>query len=464
MRARARIVAAMRILSLALLSLAACVGQLPGSSSDDDLDAAGGGDGAATTDGSPPFDPVVHVPLDAERPVDLMPADRLALVASRMPRIADPWLKGVLESPDTCWYDKHSIVPGYQDSFGDNVETPIGFRPNTIDRGLIDLAVPGGHAQIFVETGLFHFPFGRPIGNRTDNLIVDFWHVPRDGGAFLPVVWWRRDPNGYTHRIEWMFPVGTVLGEILFEVEGGVWWPFEIRTRVRELDHWRVDVFRPFPTATDLADALARKRTESPAWQSAADLTALIAHVRDPSTLVAATLSGSHFRGAFAPQTGARDVLPGLADDTILQALLLETPFRSARGAVWKRSGALTAYAPTTAAGFSIVPRDYDGGFLEVDDQKCNRCHENAGRPFKDYYDNILAYGELWGMDDAFTWHPFVTSNFVDGAGQVVNFNHDNRVMRPELLQAGVLAPYDGARDVAPRYGKLPGAWKNWAY
>jgi hypothetical protein len=261
-----------------------------------------------------------------------------------------------------------------------------------------------------------------------------------------------------------MFPVGTVLGEVLFVVHGGEWYPYEIRVRVRELNQWRADAYRPFPTADALATALDRLRGENPAWQSAADVTALLAAVRNPATLTAATLSATHFAGGFAAQPGAKDVLPAVADATLVGRLLMDTPFSSARSKVWKQSGALRAFAPTTAAAFHVVPRDYDGGFLEVSDASCTRCHENAGRPFRDYYDNILAYGELWGMDDAFTWHPFVTANFVDADGDVANFNYDNRRMRPEFVSGGVLTPYDPGRDRAPRYGKLPGAWKDFVY
>src|SRR5262249_43527383 len=76
------------------------------------------------------------------RSLDLMPPDRLALLASRAPCVPPGALRDVLESTRTLWYDKKSLIPGYQDSFGDNVETPIGFRPNTIDPELINLAVP----------------------------------------------------------------------------------------------------------------------------------------------------------------------------------------------------------------------------------------------------------------------------------------------------------------------------------
>ena len=56
-----------------------------------------------------------------------------------------------------------------------------------------------------------------------------------------------------------MFPAGTVLGELLFQVDSsGEWFPFEIRTRVRRIDGWSSNVFRPFPTAEDFARELER--------------------------------------------------------------------------------------------------------------------------------------------------------------------------------------------------------------
>lgn len=421
------------------------------------------------TDAGPPPDPGgrrAQIPLDAARPVDIMDPAALAEVAERAPTIDDPWLLGVLESADTMFYDHRSIVPGYQDSFGDNVVTPIGMRPNTIDPGLINLAVPGGHEQIFVEFGVFHFPFGRPAGSREEDLsTVDFWQPPRDAeGRLLPVVWWQRDPNAHTHRVEWMFPAGTVLGEILYVNDGATRWAFEIRVRVRELDGWRVDVFRPFPTAADLAQAIEVTRSERAEWMMSAELDALVAHLRDPSTLRSARLAATNFPGAFGAVDGAEDVLPALSDDSILRELLLRAPFRSARGAVWKEHDGLRTYAPTTDAGFSIVPRGYVGGFLEVNEASCDRCHQDAGRPFRDWYPNILAYGELWGEDESFTWHPFANARFVDGTGRVVQFNHDNRQMRQDFVSAGVLVPYEPAQHPDARYRKLPGEWKEYAY
>src|SRR5687768_8160815 len=234
-------------LTYTVLAFAACSSPLPGDEVPASPDAPAGDAADPVVD--PCATPVV-IPT-AGRPVDLMPPSRLAMFASRAPCVVPGRVRDALESARTIWYDKHSLTPGYQDSFGDNVVTPIGMRPNTIASNLIDLAVPGGHAQIFSARGIFHFPFGNPIGNVPTALVIDFWQPPEQAGALLPVVHWRRDPNEYTHRVEWMFPAGTLFGELMFLDDAGLH-PFEIRTRVRTLDRWEVDVYRPFPRATDL--------------------------------------------------------------------------------------------------------------------------------------------------------------------------------------------------------------------
>ena len=441
---------------VSIVSLTGCAfdGPAPGGPEPgDEMD--GGDDIDGGVEGSEPGCPLAIDP-DARRPLALMDRGRLASFAARMPRAVDCGLRDLLESADTVFYDNRSIIPGYQDSFGDNVITPIGMRPNTIRSELIDLAVPGGHAQIFAARGRFHFPFGRGEVSEVTH-IVDFWNIPRDSsGALLPVVTWQRDPNEITHRVEWMFPAGTVLGEIIFITGAGDPLPFEIRTRRRLVDRWTVDVFRPFPTAAELIDAVDERQDRSVA--------ALIAHLRDPATLVPARLEADHFDGAFAPIDGAEDRLPALDDAGLVESLLLETPYRSARGAIWREAGELRAYAPTTSAALHIVPAGNDAGFLSVDDESCARCHENAGRPFRDYYPNITAYGELWGEDGVFSWHPFEAGQFVDDDGAVVNFNNDNRRMRQDMIDAGVLAPYDPALHPGSVYATLPGEWKGYAY
>jgi hypothetical protein len=377
-----------------------------------------------------------------------------------MPCVGEGWLRDTIESADTVWYDKASLTPGYQDSFGDNVVTPIGMRPNTIDPELINLSVPGGHAQIFQAMGTFHFPFGTPIGPVDNVRVVDFWRPAHDAtGAPLPVVHWQRDPNGYTHRVEWMFPAGTVFGEALFLDEGGTLYPFEIRTRTRGVDGWTNDIYRPFPRAADLADAIEKAGGTSTA------LVALVAQLRG-TTLAPYQLKNTNFPGAFPTRDAGIDVLPALtgADADLIHHLMMTTPSRSARGIPWKEASGKVAFAAGAAGRGNIVPKGYNAAAVEVTEASCDVCHRDAGRPFETWYDNILAYGELWGNDEIFTWHPFTAANFVDAQGKVVNFNHDNRVIRADMKAAGLVAPYKPAMHPPNVYKRIVREWTDFAY
>ena len=399
------------------------------------------------------------------RPIDLMPADQLAEFAGRAPCVAEGSLRSLLQDPRTLWYDKHSLTPGYQDSFGDNVVTPIGFRPNTIDPGLINLAVPGGHQQIFSSLGIFHFPFGHPIGPVDNVHVVNFWRLPDTGDAYQPVVHWQRDPNSYTHRVEWMFPKGTVFGELIFLEEDGEFHPFEIRTRTRTLTGWDVDAYRPFPTAEELATAIEARRGDKAEWAESAALDGLVEQLRT-GALSAYSVSATHFPGAFPARQAGIDRLPELtgSDAELIHELLRSTAFRSARGTYWKQSGGMSAWAASASGKGSIVPAGYNAAAVEVSEESCDSCHRDAGRPFETWYDNILAYGELWGNDETFTWHPFTLANFVDANGAVKNFNYDNRVIRSDFKAAGLVAPYKPADHPATIYKRIQREWTDFSY
>ena len=124
----------------------------------------------------------------------------------------------------------------------------------------------------------------------------------------------------------------------------------------------------------------------------------------------------------------------------------------------------MTAWAASAAGTGSIVPQGFNAAAIEVKEDSCDTCHRDAGRPFKTWYDNILAYGELWGNDEIFTWHPFTLANFVDAQGEVVNFNNDNRILRPDFKAAGLIAPYVPANHPASVYQRIVREWTDFAY
>ena len=124
------------------------------------------------------------------------------------------------------------------------------------------------------------------------------------------------------------------------------------------------------------------------------------------------------------------------------------------------REAALSGWKAGDLVASEAVATTYDVRRLT----SCSTCHRDAGRPFMTWYDNILAYGELWGNDEIFTWHPFTLDRFVDGSGAVVNFNYDNRQIRPDFIAAGLIAPYSQTTHPATIYKRIVREWTDFSY
>jgi hypothetical protein len=171
-------------------------------------------------------------------------------------------------------------------------------------------------------------------------------------------------------------------------------------------------------------------------------------------------LRTQQYAGSFADQSGYLDVVPSLGDAPLVEELLRPAVFQPVRSnIVWKSDGGKVAFAASSASGDNIVPSSYDGGMLAVDDVSCRRCHDQAGRQIGNFHDEMVLYGELWGEDETFSWHPFENSKFVDQQGNVKNFNDDNRSLRSDFAAAGLVVPYDRNRHPASIYRDLPRTW-----
>ncbi len=382
----------------------------------------------------------------------LLSVEQVARYRQLMPSSAATELAAILQDERLIWYDKTAIVPGYQDSMGD----PEGMRPNTLRKDLINTAVPGGHERIFARRGLFQFPFGTGgIDESTNASGFNFWLPPMENGKEWPVAYWRLPWS----RWRWVFPTGTVLGEVLtVNSPDGRQVVFEIRTRTRLENTWANDIYRPFRTAAELAAAIQRLR---PQWASNTKLKTLVQHLQRHDNLKPASLVGrSVFASAFPQVDGFEDVLPDFGDPQLVIDLLQTMEFRSVKGQVWKQSGSQITYAPTTNQSFGVTANNYQAGLFPTDDEFCARCHKDAGRAFIDYYGDVAAYGELWGEDQAFSWHLFETANFVDPRGEVRNFNEDNRSLRSDMRDAGLVVPFQQGVHPEGRYRQLPQDWK----
>lgn len=385
--------------------------------------------------------------------VEFIAPAKLRPLLDVLPRVTDARLDAVLRSPDTMWYDEESMVFAYQDS----IETVTGVRANCVGRKVGENNA--SHPQIsklmryFGPDFKFLFPFRQAAG--TDNVkgarVINFWVPPRRGGRAMPVKYWKLSSRG---RWRWAFPVDTLIGEILYDQSpNGTWYAFEIRTRRRYRDGWAVDVYRPFGTAEQMAQAVIQRR---PGWASSASLSQLVAHLRDSSTLVSNKWESPAYGKVFPAINGALDRIPDVDDKPLIVELLTQTPFASVEGVIWKEHGSLQTYGPSSSAAFSIAPKGYEMGMIPVNEVSCNRCHSETGRRLGEMEFDIILYGEVWGEDQIFTWHPFEPNSRIYDTWDEVD---GSRRVNQRMVQAG-LVKYEQPSSSDPDYKPLPTVFK----
>ncbi len=354
----------------------------------------------------------------------LMSAQKHQQYRAMLPKVDDPQTQALLDDPRLILYTEAEMPRAYQ-FWGNQLQGIHSAYYNISANG----REPFGN-------GNREFPWGTPAGTHRSTSVRSFrllW-LPHDArGEFHPIVWYRRRSSDGSMGYAWTFPVGAILGEVLQQRgPDGRYYTFELRLRNREENDWGVDVFRPFPTAEDLARRIRELRPQ-PDGQAA--LISLISHLEEPKKLPNQTLADRHPRRTFDQRMGV-DVLPPL-DDALAIELLTTTTFRSALGETWRHGvdGNYT-FAPTTSDRFHVVPQNYDAGFISVDRFSCIRCHETVNQNVNRFQAGRDWYGRIRGSDGIFSFHPFALST-VSSSG----FGH-GVAMRRELIDAGVIAAY----------------------
>jgi hypothetical protein len=381
--------------------------------------------------------------------VQFMPDALLGPLKAALPEVEDPVLAEILASPDTMWFDEQSMVFLYQDS----VESVVGGRANCVGRmtGERNQGSPIAKLMnLFGPDYRFKFPFRKAAGTEAAGEVrtLNFWSPPRAAGKALPTKWWKTSSRG---RWNWVFPVGTVMGEVLFvDAPDGAQHVFEIRIRKRYRDGWDVDAFRPFKSAAELATAV---KTRRPDWASTPALKRYVDHLASPATLSAAKMESVAFKKIFPTIEGWLDVLPDAGDAALITDLLTTTPFVSVEGTIWKEDGAKETYAPASAAPYGVVPKGYDLGLIPVNEVSCNRCHDQVGHPLGDFEFDVILYGEIWGEDRIFTWHLFEPHRYVFDTWD--DSDSSSRKLSDRLSRAGLLKNERPAAS-DPLYKQLP--------
>jgi hypothetical protein len=370
------------------------------------------------------------------RTIRLMSEAKDDKLRSQLPKVNNAKLQQILDDPTLILYTDAEIPSAYQDwSSGlQGIHSPsYNVSANRSE--------PYGNGNV-------EFPWGAPAGTHRSGNVSTFrflW-LPRDEqGKPRPIVWYRRFLRGSSSQgYAWIFPVGSVVGEVLqLRSPTGQLYTFELRVRTRATGEWSVDVFRPFPTSGELVDRIKALRPE---WQQNVQLAKLVDHLEQPIAMERRTLSDSNHSRRVFHQTMGVDRLPSAGDDQLVAQLLTETVFESALGATWRTgTNRVHTVAPTTDAAFHIVPARYDGGFIEVDRNSCMRCHETANHHVNEFQFGRDWYGRVRGSDGIFSIHPFDPSCIsYSGFSQPARLNSD-------WISAGLLASFDPkthSRDV----------------
>lgn len=373
----------------------------------------------------------------------LLDASTLATYKAALPKVAWTRLAKILASPSTLFWDKAVMPPAYQDTVGDGSSLPYGARLNSTGRSLI---VPEGKKLFSGDGETWSFPFGHTAGaeESSNAFIVNFMSLPADGATARRVAYRIETASVQglpVKRWNWSFPKGTLVGEIIMIKDGSSLVTAEIRVRERHSDSWSTNAFRPFPTATTLSAAVKQKR---PAWQTTPTLKALVTALDDATSLSAKRLDSPAFANMVSLEGAVDAPLPDAGDDALMRDLLKTSTFVGAYGTQWKKSGALRTFGPTgPASSLSVVPIKFGLGLLEVRETTCQKCHDQGGTFIGDLVDQAILYGDVWGVDRIFSFHPFEPTR-IDASG------NENRSVRASL--AGVVEAYDAAKHPSAIY------------
>jgi hypothetical protein len=342
-----------------------------------------------------------------------------ALYLSFWPKSNDAWLNE-LKTKDLIFYNDDVMPPAYQDWDGglQGVHSP-SYNISAV-RG-----EPIGNANR-------EFPWGSPAGLHDSPNFKAFRFVSIPEGKAIRY-WRQRMPRDGSPSYVWEYPAGAVFGEILLVTDPeGYDWTFELRTRTRTDKGWTMNAFRPFTTQAELA---ARIKQLVPNWGDKPELVKIVNGEADKEET--RRLTNRHDLITF-DSTALVTYLPAI-DDVKLVRKLLDTPFKSALGQEWKKGGdGAEAFAPTTAADFHIVPKNYKGGFVEVSSNSCMRCHDSTLKHSRDFQPFRDWYGRVRGSDNIFSFHIFEPSS--------ISFNGFSvrTQVRQQLVAAGLLKAWEG--------------------
>lgn len=363
--------------------------------------------------------------LPAVAQAQLVTAGKAELLRRALPPTTDPNLDKILRDQSTLLYTEDEM-------------------PQLFQRGGAFRRVVRGNRN----DGNDEFPWRTAGGVHRSTGIGSFRFLSlpaSSNGVKWPVVIVQQklDDRDQQAGLVWYFPVGTVIGEVLtMRSPAGADYTFEIRTRERESDDWGVEIYRPFPTSQSLADGIKALR---PSWETDPALRDAVSRLESPRAMNVLNLTDRRLHPGFVLNINeAVDELPAL-DAKLVSELLLAATFEPSSAEFWRHgTNGTAAFSPTVRQGFSIVPANYDAGFLGNSRESCINCHRNTGAQSVRF--DPTWSGHIRGSDGIFSFHPV----------SLESINQNPPRLRQELVSAGVIARFDPAIHPESVYTSIP--------
>lgn len=377
--------------------------------------------------------------LPAVTHAQLMDDAALEKVRSSLPQLESADWNAALHSPRVVWYTHREMPPAYQNA-GTFHSPQYNISADPSDSPIRH--GEGGNANI-------QFPWRTAGGldrSPTATTVTGLYLPAKDESSVWPVVVWRgtlpgHPGDGPESAWRWVFPRGAILFELIAHPVGSQSMTCEVRARLRLADDWSAGLFRPIPTAEDLAIALEREDRVR-FYREIAQLRA-----PQPVSLVDVTDRANRTRAAYRGTAGVAFV-PSLPTDVVTK--LLSRPFVECTGGHWTvAADGTTCFAPTSADEHQLVPRTYMASLIGSDSESCEQCHKTVAVHARTFDRFRGWYGHVRGDDDTFSFHP-VDPRVVSYSGARIS-----PTLRPSLLRSGVIAVYDPATHPREIYRPL---------
>lgn len=376
-----------------------------------------------------------------------------------LPNVDDTEVQKILhDDPTTVFYTIREMPAAYQFTAGNGKRrTAFHWAGDNVsgddDQMFHSARQPGGKGG----NANIDFPWNQdtPGGSDRTNTLSSFkalWLPKQPDGRPYPVTWFYenlRNPisgAGFDPGYGWVFPKGTRFFEVLIQKSSeGFMVPFEVRTREKGNTAWLSAAYRPFPEATDLADAIKKLR---PDWAQNATLKHAVTTLENDNTVQrVAFIDRNRNRKAISLVAGV-DMVPELGDDALVSQLLTQTTYSSCEGNEWKTAASAPSYA---GVYYNIVPKNYDGTLVGNSNASCMKCHESTSVHARLFDADRGWYGYVRGSDGILSWNPIEPSAISRGGQDApVRF-------RQAFTAAGMLEQYNQARHPQEMYNRFKG-------